>query len=56
MTTGIRLGTSAFTVHGWPGSFYPEGMTPLDYLDDAPNVLPDAPSPLWRIMHFSPMN
>ena len=29
---GIRLGTSAFTAAGWPGSFYPEGMKPADYL------------------------
>src|SRR5580700_1896984 len=28
----IRLGTSAFTAAGWPGSFYPEGMKPADYL------------------------
>src|SRR5580704_13266387 len=28
----IRIGTSAFTAAGWPGSFYPEGMKPADYL------------------------
>jgi uncharacterized protein YecE (DUF72 family) len=28
----IRLGTSAFIANGWPGSFYPEGMKPSDYL------------------------
>ncbi len=28
----ILLGTSAFTAAGWPGSFYPEGMRPADYL------------------------
>jgi uncharacterized protein YecE (DUF72 family) len=28
----IRIGTSAFTAPGWPGSFYPEGMQPRDYL------------------------
>ncbi|HMD09432.1 MAG TPA: DUF72 domain-containing protein [Candidatus Acidoferrum sp.] len=32
MTTGIHLGTSAFIADGWPGSFYPEGMKPPDYL------------------------
>jgi uncharacterized protein YecE (DUF72 family) len=28
----IRIGTSAFTAAGWPGSFYPMGMKPADYL------------------------
>jgi uncharacterized protein YecE (DUF72 family) len=28
----IRLGTSAFTAAGWPGSFYPAGLKPSDYL------------------------
>ena len=28
----IRVGTSAFTAAGWPGTFYPEGMKPADYL------------------------
>lgn len=28
----IRLGTSAFTAAGWPGTFYPEGTKPADYL------------------------
>jgi uncharacterized protein YecE (DUF72 family) len=28
----IRLGTSAFTAAGWPGSFYPEGLPERDYL------------------------
>jgi uncharacterized protein YecE (DUF72 family) len=28
----IRLGTSAFTAAGWPGSFYPENLKPADYL------------------------
>jgi uncharacterized protein YecE (DUF72 family) len=31
-TKGIRLGTSAFTVNGWVGSFYPEGTKPADFL------------------------
>jgi uncharacterized protein YecE (DUF72 family) len=31
-STGIHLGTSAFTAAGWEGSFYPEGMKPADYL------------------------
>jgi uncharacterized protein YecE (DUF72 family) len=30
--TELRIGTSAFTASGWPGSFYPEGMKPADYL------------------------
>jgi uncharacterized protein YecE (DUF72 family) len=29
---GLFLGTSAFTAAGWPGSFYPIGMKPADYL------------------------
>jgi hypothetical protein len=29
---GILLGTSAFTAAGWPGSFYPQGMKPRDFL------------------------
>jgi uncharacterized protein YecE (DUF72 family) len=29
---GLFLGTSAFTAAGWPGSFYPAGMKPTDYL------------------------
>jgi uncharacterized protein YecE (DUF72 family) len=28
----IRLGTSGFTAAGWPGSFYPENVKPVDYL------------------------
>lgn len=28
----IRLGTSAFTAAGWPGSFYPEGLPEREYL------------------------
>jgi uncharacterized protein YecE (DUF72 family) len=32
MAPEIRLGTSGFTADGWPGSFYPEGMKPPDYL------------------------
>jgi len=28
----LRIGTSAFTANGWPGTFYPEGMRPADYL------------------------
>ncbi len=30
--TSIRIGTSAFTAAGWPGTFYPEGMKSSDYL------------------------
>jgi uncharacterized protein YecE (DUF72 family) len=30
--TDFRIGTSAFTAAGWPGTFYPEGMKPADYL------------------------
>jgi uncharacterized protein YecE (DUF72 family) len=29
---GVHIGTSAFTAAGWPGSFYPEGMQPRDFL------------------------
>lgn len=28
----MRLGTSAFTAAGWPGTFYPDGLKPADYL------------------------
>jgi len=28
----ILLGTSAFTADGWPGTFYPAGMKPSEYL------------------------
>lgn len=28
----ILIGTSAFTADGWPGSFYPKGMKPADFL------------------------
>src|SRR5216684_1992014 len=28
----LRIGTSAFTAPGWPGTFYPEGMQPRDFL------------------------
>ncbi|HVA95556.1 MAG TPA: DUF72 domain-containing protein, partial [Candidatus Dormibacteraeota bacterium] len=28
----IRLGTSAFTAAGWPGSFYPAGLPEREYL------------------------
>jgi uncharacterized protein YecE (DUF72 family) len=28
----LRIGTSAFTAAGWPGSFYPSGMQPHDFL------------------------
>jgi uncharacterized protein YecE (DUF72 family) len=28
----VRIGTSAFTAKDWPGSFYPEGMKPAEYL------------------------
>src|SRR5579863_2241449 len=30
--TGIRLGTSAFTAAGWPGTFYPKGLPEREYL------------------------
>src|ERR1700688_2072882 len=29
---GIRVGTSAFTAAGWPGTFYREGLPERDYL------------------------
>jgi len=29
---GLRIGTSAFTAAGWPGSFYPSELKPRDYL------------------------
>jgi uncharacterized protein YecE (DUF72 family) len=29
---GLLLGTSAFTANGWVGSFYPNGLSPQDYL------------------------
>jgi uncharacterized protein YecE (DUF72 family) len=29
---GLRIGTSAFTAAGWPGSFYPAELKPKDYL------------------------
>jgi uncharacterized protein YecE (DUF72 family) len=32
MNDRIRLGTSAFTAAGWPGTFYPEGLPERDYL------------------------
>jgi uncharacterized protein YecE (DUF72 family) len=28
----LRVGTSAFTATGWPGTFYPEGLPAKDYL------------------------
>lgn len=28
----LRIGTSAFTAAGWPGSFYPEALKPAEYL------------------------
>ena len=28
----MRLGTSAFTAAGWPGSFYPAKLKPAEYL------------------------
>ncbi len=28
----LRLGTSAFTATGWPGTFYPADMKPADFL------------------------
>jgi uncharacterized protein YecE (DUF72 family) len=31
-TNSIRIGTSAFAAAGWPGTFYPEGMKPAEYL------------------------
>ena len=32
MSGTLRLGTSAFTAAGWPGTFYPEGLPPAEYL------------------------
>ena len=32
LVPGLRLGTSAFTAAGWPGSFYPAGLQPRDFL------------------------
>ncbi len=29
---GLRIGTSAFTAAGWPGSFYPPELKPREYL------------------------
>jgi hypothetical protein len=29
---GLRIGTSAFTAAGWPGSFYPLELKPRNYL------------------------
>jgi uncharacterized protein YecE (DUF72 family) len=31
-TPCLRIGTSAFTAAGWPGSFYPANLKPRDYL------------------------
>jgi len=28
----IRIGTSAFTANGWPGTFYPDGLPEREYL------------------------
>jgi uncharacterized protein YecE (DUF72 family) len=28
----IRVGTSAFSAAGWPGTFYPPGLKSADYL------------------------
>jgi uncharacterized protein YecE (DUF72 family) len=30
--SGLRMGTSAFTAAGWPGTFYPKGLKPTEYL------------------------
>src|ERR1700719_188617 len=30
--TELRIGTSAFTAAGWPGTFYPEGLPEREYL------------------------
>jgi uncharacterized protein YecE (DUF72 family) len=30
--TNLRIGTSAFTAAGWPGTFYPEGLPEREYL------------------------
>jgi len=32
MSAKIHLGTSAFTAPRWPGSFYPAGIQPSEYL------------------------
>ena len=32
MSGKLRLGTSAFTAAGWPGTFYPEDLKPAEYL------------------------
>jgi uncharacterized protein YecE (DUF72 family) len=32
MMAELRVGTSAFTAAGWPGSFYPDGVKPAEYL------------------------
>lgn len=32
MTAELRIGTSAFTAAGWPGSFYPDNLKPAGYL------------------------
>jgi uncharacterized protein YecE (DUF72 family) len=29
----LRIGTSAFTAAGWPGTFYPDGLPERDYLN-----------------------
>jgi uncharacterized protein YecE (DUF72 family) len=28
----LRIGTSAFTAAGWPGTFYPDGLPEREYL------------------------
>src|ERR1700736_3969476 len=30
--SSLRIGTSAFTAAGWPGTFYPHGLKSSDYL------------------------
>src|ERR1700724_1109706 len=30
--TDLRIGTSAFTAAGWPGTFYPKGLSEREYL------------------------
>lgn len=30
--SGLRMGTSAFTAAGWPGTFYPKGLKSTEYL------------------------
>src|SRR5260370_15462987 len=32
LMTELRIGTSAFTTAGWPGTFYPAGMQSRDFL------------------------